>query len=68
MEDLGMKHVVPKFVLWLLSQQQKKFHDEVAQDLLDTSNNDPHFLKQVITTEESWIYNYDPETKAQSPH
>jgi hypothetical protein len=30
-------------------QQQKEFHAEVAQDLHETSNNKPHFLKQVIT-------------------
>jgi hypothetical protein len=34
--------------------------------LLETCNNDPDFLKQVITSDESWVYGYDPETKAQS--
>jgi hypothetical protein len=44
----------------LLLQEHKKFHAEVAQDSLETSNNDPQFLKPVITRD------YDPETKAQS--
>jgi hypothetical protein len=30
MEDLGMKHVAAKFVLRLLSQEQREFHAEVA--------------------------------------
>jgi hypothetical protein len=66
MEDLVMNHVAAKFVLWLLSQKQKEFCAEVAQDLLETSNNNPHFIKHVITEDESWVYSYDPETKAQS--
>jgi hypothetical protein len=55
-----------KFVPWLPSQEQKKFHAEIAQDLLETTNIDPYFWKKVITTDESWVYGYDPEAKAQS--
>jgi hypothetical protein len=47
------------------SQEQKEFC-EVAQDLLETSNNDPHFLKEVTTGDESWVCGCDPDTKAQS--
>jgi len=65
-EDLGMKRVAAKFIPRLLSQEQKEFRAEVAEDLLQNSINDPHFLKQVITGDESWVYGYDPETKAQS--
>ncbi|KAG7155311.1 hypothetical protein Hamer_G028829 [Homarus americanus] len=66
MKDLGMKRVAAKFVPRFLSREQKEFCAEVAEDLLQTSNNDPYFLKQVITKAESWVYGYDPETKAQS--
>ena len=55
-----------KFVPRLLSREQKEFCPAVAQDLLETANNDPDFLKKVITGDESWVYGYDPETKAQS--
>ena len=58
--------MVAKFVPRLLSQEQKEFCAAVAQDLLETANNDPDFLKKVITGDESWVYGYDPETKAQS--
>ena len=51
---------------WLLSQEQKEFRAEVAEDMLETTNNDLDFLKKVITRDESWVYGYDPETKAQS--
>ena len=46
--------------------EQKEFHNEVAQDLLETTNKDPYFPKKVITGDESWVYGCDPETKAQS--
>ena len=29
-------------------------------------NHNPYFLKMVITVDESWVYGYDIETKAQS--
>jgi len=72
-EDLGIprtivsqKRVAAKFVPRLLSREQKEFYAAVAQDLIETANNDPDFLKKVITGDESWVYGYDPETKAQS--
>ena len=66
MEVLGKKCVPEKFVLWLLSKEQKECHAEVAQDLLKTANKDPDFPKKVIAGDESWVYGYDPETKAHS--
>jgi len=65
-EDLGKKRVAAKFVPRLLSREQKEFRAAVAEDLLETANNDADFLKKVITGDESWVYGYDPETKAQS--
>jgi hypothetical protein len=65
-EDLSKKRVAAKFVLRLLSQEQKKFCAEVAQDLLDTANNDPDFPKKVLTGDELWVHGYDPDSKAQS--
>ena len=49
-----------KFVSWVLSQEQKEFHTEVAQDLLETTNKDTDFPKKVITGGESWVCGYDP--------
>ena len=65
-EDLGKKCLAAKFVPWLLSQEQKEFRAEGAEDLLETTNNYRDFLKKVITGDESWVYGYDPETKAKS--
>jgi hypothetical protein len=43
-EDLGKKRVAAKFVPRLLSREQKDFRAAVAQDSLETANNDPDFL------------------------
>ena len=39
---------------------------DIAQEMLKTFNDDPDLLKMVITGDESWMYGYDIETKAQS--
>jgi len=38
----------------------------IAQELLNDVNDDPDLLKRVITGDETWVYGYDVETKAQS--
>ena len=38
----------------------------IAQEMLTTFNDDPDLLEKVITGDESWLYGYDIETKAQS--
>ena len=65
-QDLGMKCVVAKFFLQLLLPEQKEHCAAVANDLIQTTANEPDFLKKVITADESWVYGYDLETKAQS--
>ena len=65
MQDLGMKRVVAKFVKWLLLPEQKEHRAAVADDLIQTTANEPDFLKKVITRDKSWVYSCDLETKAQ---
>ena len=45
--------------------KKKEHHAAIANDLIQTSTNEPDFLKKVITRDESWIYSYDLEMKAQ---
>jgi hypothetical protein len=37
-------------------------------DMLECASGDPEFLKTVITGDETWVYEYDPETKVQLSH
>ena len=66
MQDLGMKCVVAKFIPQLLLPKQKEHRAAFANDLIQTTTNEPDFLKKVIAGDELWVYSYDPETKAQS--
>ena len=50
----------------LLNFDQKQRRIYIAQEMLTTFNNDPDFLKKVITCDEPRVYGYDIETEAQS--
>ena len=39
---------------------------DIAQEMLSKFNDNPDLLKKVKTDDESWVYGYDIETKAQS--
>jgi len=65
-EKLKMHRVAAKFVPRLLRDEQKQNRVTVSQELLDRSNTDENFLKNVITGDETWVYGYDVETKVQS--
>lgn len=60
-----MKHVMAKFVARLLLPEQRGHCAVVANDLIQTATSKPDFLKKVTPGDESWVYGYDPETKAQ---
>ena len=62
----GLKRVAAKFVPKLLNFDQKTRCMTIAQKMLNDVNDDPDLLKKVITGDESWVYGYDVETKAQS--
>jgi hypothetical protein len=61
-----MHRVAAKFVPKLLLCEQKELQLDITQDMLECANGDLDFLKTVITGDESWVYGYDPGTKAQS--
>ncbi|XP_049273386.1 protein GVQW3-like [Rhipicephalus sanguineus] len=67
-EDLAIKRVAAKFLPKLLTVEQKQLRVEVSQDMLDFTSSDPNFMNTIITGDESWVHEYDPETKSQSSH
>jgi [histone H3]-lysine36 N-dimethyltransferase SETMAR len=60
-EKLGMHRVAAKFVP--RSQDQKDNRVTICQELLDRTNDDDMFMKQIITGDKTWVYGYDVETK-----
>ena len=65
-DNLGMRKVCAKMVPRLLSEDQKTRRLHVCQDILQQLQTDATLLEKVITGDESWIFEYDPETKRQS--
>ena len=65
-EELKLHRVAAKFVPRLMTSNQPAHRVQVCQDLLDHSKNDKELLSKVITGDESWVYDYDVETKVQS--
>ena len=53
---------VPKFINFEQTQRGM----DIAQEILTTFNDNPDLLKKIITGNESWVYGYDIESKAQS--
>ena len=60
MQDLGMKHV-GKIHFAASATRAEEYPAVVANDLIQTATNEPHFLKKVITRDELWVHGYDPK-------
>ena len=37
-----------------------------SRDIVAAAENNPNFLKSIVTDHETWWFQYDPETKRQS--
>jgi len=66
--NFNMKKVCSKMVPRLLSPEQKEIQMNICADILRNIENDPYFLETVITCNESWFFQYDPESKRHSTH
>ena len=61
-----MRKICAILVLKNLSVEQKANRLEICQDLLGRLEIEPNVLHKVITGDESWVFDYDHETKWQS--
>jgi len=65
-EHLHVRKICAKLVPKNFSVEHKANRLEICQDLLGKLEIEPIFLHKVITGYESWVLDYDPETKWQS--
>lgn len=65
-EDFHMRKLCAKMVPKNLTEEQKEHRASVAEDCLQQVEDDPTLLDRIITGDESWFFQYDPETKRQS--
>ena len=47
-------------------QDQKANRVNISRELLDRVSVNENFLKTIVTGDETWVYGYNVETKAQS--
>jgi len=62
-EDLDMRKVCAKMVPKGLNEEQKQRRVTICRDLLERQD---YILGHVITSDETWVYQYNPEMKWQS--
>lgn len=63
LDELGMRKVCAKMVPKILSEDQKQRRVDFCKGMLEQIRDDPDILGQIITGDETWVYQYDPETK-----
>ena len=65
-EELGMGKICAKMVPRNLTEQQRHARVSVCAELLEQVEADEELMERVITGDESWFIQYDPDTKRQS--
>ena len=62
-DTLGMRKVCVKMMPMLLTEEQKVQRLNACRDILQQMEADKKLLENVITGDESWVFQYDPKTK-----
>jgi len=66
-EDMDMRKLSAKWVPKCLNVDQKRQRCQSSEQLLEFFQRDQnHFLSRLVTMDETWLYQYDTETKQQS--
>jgi hypothetical protein len=50
----------------LLNNDQKALHISVCRELKQQARDNHNFISSIITSDKTWVYGYDPETKQHS--
>ncbi|KAJ4435152.1 hypothetical protein ANN_23728 [Periplaneta americana] len=65
-DDLGKRKICSRFVPHKLTDEQKAKRMETSRDFISMCDQDPLLLKTIVTGDETWCYQFDPESKRQS--
>lgn len=58
-----MQKICDKLVQNILIDVQKESHELILLELRECVTSDPNLFKQVISSDETWFFQYDPKTK-----
>jgi hypothetical protein len=59
-EDLGLRKISAEMVPWILTDDKHLLH--ISSDVLHSAE----MFERIITGDETWCFQYDPETKCQN--
>lgn len=66
-QDLGMSKVCARWVPRLLKDHERETRVRCSEEFVRRVEQEGDtFLDRIVTTDETWMYHFDPETKAQS--
>ncbi|UYV79440.1 hypothetical protein LAZ67_17002625, partial [Cordylochernes scorpioides] len=64
-KDLKLKKTPTKFIPRFPTNEQKLCRLATCENMLEMTRTDPEWKDKIITGDETWVYDYDPETKRQ---
>ena len=65
-DDVGKRKICSRFVPHKLTGGQKTKRMETSGDFSSICDQDPLLLENIVTGDETWCYQLDPESKRQS--
>lgn len=63
---LGLRKVCARFVPHKLKEEEKVLRIQHSTDIIKEAKKDRNFLYSIVTGDETWCFQYSPETKRQS--
>jgi hypothetical protein len=65
-DNFNLRRISVRFVQRLLSDDPKALCISVCRELKQQAKDDPNFISNIVTGDETWAYGYDSETKQQT--
>ena len=66
-ERLGLRKICTRWVPHLLTDKQKQSRVRLASQVIEKYDKcDPHRLEKIVTGDETWIYHFQPDSKAKN--
>ena len=66
-ERLGLRKICARWVLHLLTDEQKQSRVRLASQVIEKyDKRDPCCLEEIVTGDETWIYHFQPDSKAKN--
>ena len=66
-EQLGLRKICARWVPHLLTDEQKQSRVRLASQVIEKYDKcDPRHLEEIVTGDETWIYHFQPDSKAKN--